>query len=284
MKKLLITTDFSTDAMHAVDYGYFLAKQLRANVILCNVVTVPAEIPQAGVIVWPMEESDVLMKESAEELEKLKSRLQLNDCPEGFKPTVTLISESGLLPDVVNQIINTECVDLVVIGNHHSDGLSTFLLGNHSKRIIDTATQTVVLVPNNVKAVPIKKIAFGIDLQNAQSDLAEVYKLITLAKELHAEILIVHIHDEKHQSVSLKKWMDGFLTELSNKADYPNIYYRVVDSDNIEKGLKWLCEHGQIDMLAMHHRQHGFFDSLIHRSHTQSMAGKLSIPLIVMPD
>ncbi|MEO7216533.1 universal stress protein [Mucilaginibacter sp.] len=283
MKKILIPTDFSADATHAVDYGYFLAKQLRANIILCNVVTVPAELPQAGVIVWPMDESDVLLKDSADELAKLKTRLQVNDRFEGFKPVVTIVNECGLFLDVVNQIINTEFVDLVVMGDHHSDGLSTFMLGNHSKRMIDAATQILVIVPNNANANPVKKIAFAVDLENAQSDLSEVYKLIPLAKELDAEILIVHIQDEKHQTVRLKKWMDNFLTELSNKADYPNIYYRIVKSENIEKGLKWLCEHGQIDMLAMHHRQHGFFDSLINGSHTQNMAGKLSIPLMVMP-
>ncbi|RWY54344.1 universal stress protein [Mucilaginibacter gilvus] len=283
MKKILIPTDFSSDATHAVDYGYSLAKQLRANVILCNVVTVPAEIPQAGLIVWPLYESDVLLKDSGDELAKLKKRLQLNSGLDGFIPEVTVINEYGMLPDVINQIINTGFVDLVVMGYHHSDGLSTFMLGNHSKRMIDAATQTLIIVPNNAKANPVKKIAFAIDLENAQSDLGEVYKLIPLAKELNAEILIVHIQDEQHQTVHLKKWMDNLLTELSNKADYPNIHYRIVKSENIEKGLKWLCEHGQIDMLAMHHHQHGFFDSLMNGSHTQNMAGKLSIPLMVMP-
>ncbi|RWY54378.1 universal stress protein [Mucilaginibacter gilvus] len=65
-EKILIATDFFADATHAVDYGYSLAKQLRANVILCTVVTVSAELPQADGIVWPMDESDILRKDSSD--------------------------------------------------------------------------------------------------------------------------------------------------------------------------------------------------------------------------
>jgi nucleotide-binding universal stress UspA family protein len=73
------------------------------------------------------------------------------------------------------------------------------------------------------------------------------------------------------------------MTELSDKADYPYIYYRLVKDDRTEKGLDWLCEHGQVDMLAMVHRPHGFFDGLLYGSYTQKMAAHISIPLLVFP-
>jgi nucleotide-binding universal stress UspA family protein len=36
MKKILIATDFSANAKHAAEYGYAIASQLKAGVILCN--------------------------------------------------------------------------------------------------------------------------------------------------------------------------------------------------------------------------------------------------------
>lgn len=277
-------TDFSANATHAAEYGYYLAKQMMADIILCNAITIPAEVPQAGVIVWPMEEIDMLQKDSDEELKKLYDHLIKHKKAEGFHPAVTMVNECGTLPDVVNNIINTQYADLVVMANHHSDGLSTLLLGNHTSKMINCATQPLLLVPGEVKFTPIKTIAFAIDLENAESDLEEVYKLIPLAKRLNAGILITHIHDEKYQTAALKKHMGDLLTELSSNANYAKISYRVVTSGNIEKGLTWLCEHAQIDMLAMHHRQHGFFDWITNSSHTQKMAGHLSIPLLVFTD
>lgn len=283
MKKFLVPTDFSANATHAADYAYLLAKQINADVILCNAVVIPAETPQAGLVSWPMEETDVLLKDSEEELKRLKAKLQQHDHSDKFRPAITFINEAGVVTDVVDRILNTQQIDLVIMGTHGNDSLGTFLLGNHSSKMIDNSLQSLLLVPPAAKFVPVKKIAFAIDLESAEKDLEELYKLIPLAKALHAEILIAHIQPENEPSADLKKWMDQFLTEISNKADYANIYYRIIAIEDTEKGLNWLCEHGQVDILAMLHHPHGFFDSLFNGSHTQRMASRITIPLLVMP-
>ena len=72
MKTILFPTDFSENSIHAVRYGYYLARQIKADIILCNAVIIPAEAPQDGLVVWPLEESDMLLKDSTSELVKLK--------------------------------------------------------------------------------------------------------------------------------------------------------------------------------------------------------------------
>jgi nucleotide-binding universal stress UspA family protein len=281
MKKILFPTDFSANATHAAEYGYQLAKQIKANIILCNAVILPAEIPQAGLVTWPVEEDELLIADSDSELKRLKAHLQQHDRTSHFRPTITFANGEGTVVDVVHHIVNTEKIDLVVIGTHESDGLSTFLLGNHCRNLIDSNLKKLLLVPFSARLKSVKKIAYAIDLENAGQALNDVYELIPLAKELSAEILITHISHEKDTTPEFEMWMKNFLTDISNKADYPNIYYRIVHSDNPEKGLAWLCEHGEVDILAMHHRQHGFFDALFNGSHTKKMADKLSIPLLV---
>jgi nucleotide-binding universal stress UspA family protein len=281
MKTLLIPTDFSPNAKHAVEYGYKLAKQIKANVILCNAVIVPAEIPQAGFIAWPMEEYDVLIDESAEELKKLKADLKHDE--DAFTPLISCFNEVGATADVVNGLIAKKNIDLVVMGTHRNSGLSSFLLGNHTRILIDTITKPLLLVPPKTPVTPIKKIAFAADFKQPEKDLGSVYALIPLAKALNAEILITHVYDGKDQSPEFHKWITNFLTDLSNKADYPHIYYRLVRNDYAEEGLDWLCNHGQIDMLAMIHRPHTFFDSILKGSYTQKMASHITIPLLVFP-
>ena len=65
MKKILIATDFSANAAHAAKYGYAIASQIKADVVLCNAFIVPAEVPQAGMLVWPQLEYDELVESSA---------------------------------------------------------------------------------------------------------------------------------------------------------------------------------------------------------------------------
>jgi nucleotide-binding universal stress UspA family protein len=274
MKTILISTDFSANSTHAVEYGYDLARQIKANVVLCNAVVVPAEIPQAGMVVWPMDEYDVLMDGSTEELNKLKENLAHRSDNTAFQPAITCVNETGILTDVVNGIISQQEIDLVVMGTHGKTGISGFIMGNHSRTMINTISKPLLLVPARAPFAPVKKIAFATDFRS-------IYDLLPLARLLHAEILLTHIYDEKNHSPEFEKWVKQFLTEISNKADYPHIYYRVVNNSNPEAGLDWLCEHGQVDMLVMIHRPHNFFDSLLQGSHTQKMAGHICIPLLV---
>lgn len=282
MKTILIPTDFSENAAHAAEYGYQLAKQLQTNIILCNAFVVPVEMPQASMVVWPMYEYDEIIQSCDNDIHTLKENLEKANT-DGFKPAIKCVNEAGALQDVISNLVEKHDIGLIIMGMHGAGGLSGFILGNHSRRMIDTATKPLLLIPPNAKDFPLKKIAFATDLNNIEKDLDAIFELITYAKLLNAEILLTYIEDKKYHATEFKKHMDELLTNLSNKADYPFIYYRLVKSRNTESGLDWLCEHGHIDMLAIVHRPHTFLDSIINGSHTQKMAGHISIPLLVFP-
>ena len=283
MKTLLFSTDFSDNAKHAAEYGYSLAKQIKANIVLCNAVTVPAEMPQAGVVVWPMEESEVLLDDSTNELQRLKAHLEQNDHSISFRPAVSYANGAGTLTDVIEHITANRQVDLVVMGTHASDSLSTFLLGDHSKKMIDSTTQPLLLIPPEAAFAPIKKIAFATDFKQLEVDMAAIYTLIPIARALNAEILLTNVYDEKNHSHEFQHLINSFLLELSNKADYPHIYYRLIKNGRTETGLDWLCEHGHVDILAMVHHSHNFLYNILAGSYTKKMADHIPIPLLVFP-
>ncbi len=282
MKKLLFLTDFSAHANHAADYGYYLAKQLKANAILCNIFTVPAETPHSTMLVWPMDDAGALEESSINELNKLKDHL-IKKHKGDFEPVVHVMNEQGYLADRVTDIVNGNHIDMVVMGTHGSSGLSTLLLGNHARNMIDATTKPLLLVPQKAKQKPVKKIAYASDFTNKKEDLAAIYNLIEFAKGLNAEILIIHIQDEEKPTASFKKWLDELLIELSNKANYHNIFYRIEEKPNTQYGLDWFCEYGQLDMLAMLHRPKDFLSNLISGSQTQKIANHIEIPLLVIP-
>lgn len=282
MKTLLVATDFSANARHAAEYGYNLAKQIKANMVLCNAVIVPAEMPQSGTIVWPMDDLELLLLDSTTGLESLKSDLEMAAHPNGFKPEITLKNESGIVTDVVESYVESHPVDLVVMGTH-GEGMSSFLLGNHSKNMIEATIKPLMLISPETQFVPLKKIAFATDFTDPKNDIESLFHLIPLAKTLGAQILLTHIYDGETIPEALKETIANFMTEVSNKANYPHIYYRSVRNSQVEAGLSWLCEHGQVDMLVMVHRPHSFIHRLLKSSHSEKMAGRLDIPLLVFP-
>jgi nucleotide-binding universal stress UspA family protein len=284
MKKILIATDFSANAAHAAEYGYAIASQVKDDVILCNAFIVPAEMPQGGTLVWPQFEYDELVQSSASELNELKKQLEHNNSDSSFKPGITSTSEVGAVTDVITEITGKADVELTVMGTHGAGKLDTFLVGNHSRRMINNTKGPLLLVPGSTAIKPIKKVAFATDLNDPERDLKAIYELIPLLKRLNAELLLTHIYNGDDPTYKFKKHIQQLLVELSNKANFPNIFYRIVSSNKAERGLDWLCDHGHVDVLAMVHRKHDLLDNLLIGSHTQKMADHIHIPLLVVPE
>ncbi|HEY2581088.1 MAG TPA: universal stress protein [Mucilaginibacter sp.] len=284
MKTLLVATDFSANAKHAAEYGYSLAAQLKKNLILCNAFSVPAEVPDAGFVSWTASEYDELNKDSEEELKELKDSLIKNDHSFSFKPTISVVNELGSVTDVLNTLVEKGNIEMTVMATHGNGRLGTFLLGNHSRKMIDAAKGLLMLVPVVAAITPIKKIAFATGFTEREKDLQIIKELIEVIRPLNAELLVSHIIDKKWPGEKLRGSLEQFLEEISKKVDYPHIHYRIVRSEKPEKGLNWLCHHGQVDVLAMVHRGHGFFNEIINGSHTKKMADLISIPLLVIPE
>lgn len=283
MKTVLIATDFSAGAAHAAEYGYYMAQQLKADVILCNAVLIPSDMPQVGLVVWPIDNYESYLESSTNQLEILKDQLETSPEKYSFKPMVMCSSKTGSVNNLVIELINKHEIALVVMGTHGSSGLSTFLMGNHSKSMIDHTVKPLLLIPPKVPVKPIKKIVFAADFKNAKDDLVSFYALILLAKSLQAEIVLTHIYHEKLNSPEDNEWVKQSLTKIAVDSDYTRISFRYIQNTKTEHGLQVLCIEEEADMLAMIHQPHSFIDSLIHGSHTHYMANHTSIPLLIFP-
>ncbi|MDB5013956.1 MAG: universal stress protein UspE [Daejeonella sp.] len=283
MKTVLIATDFSDGASHAAEYGYNLAKQLKADVILCNAVLVPADVAQVGMVVWPADNYEAFLDSSTKQLEILKTQLRTQSDKRDFKPDISCIIQVGSVNDLVNGIIEKHEIALVVMGTHGSSGLSTFLMGNHCRSMIDYAARPLLLIPPQVAIKPINKIVFAADFKNAKDDLVSFYALILLAKTLQAEIVLAHIYHDKLNTPENNEWVKQSLTKLAISSHYTNISFKYIQNDKTKYGLQNLCKQEEADVLAMIHQPHNFIDSMLHGSHTQYMANHTSIPLLVFP-
>ncbi|NHA02602.1 universal stress protein [Mucilaginibacter sp. HC2] len=283
MKTIVIATDFSEGSKDAARYGYHLAQQVRSNVLLCHAIIIPAEIPQSGLILWQDEEYELLLDDSAAALRDFKEVLDNSLPATGFHPVISCRSQPGIMANVVKAMAATPDSELVVSGTHQGGVLSDLLLGNHASNLIDSADKPVLLVAPGTKFRPVKKIAFATEFNDPENDLKHIYQLVYWARQLNAEVLLVHICSTKNESPVLKDNIADYLVDISNNADYPNIFYRLIRNDRVDEGLEWICDHGQVDMLAMVHQPRNLFGELFAHSHTKQMAGHLQLPLLVFP-
>ena len=286
MKKILIPTDFSASAKNAANYAMHLAKQMKANVKLCNVVMVPLEVPLAAHVSAPLITFESLEYEVEQELKryvkKLKEKDELETAPDTFHPSIEYAVGVGSVADAVTNFAANREVSLTVMGMSGAGGLGKFLIGSSSRAMVEATETPLLLIPDEARFMSIRKIAFATDLSKTDIDI--IHTLAGFARMFNAEILIVHISEEvPDDSIQQRNKINVFLNEVTNKVNYHKIYYQHVLDTEVDNGLEWLAEYGQMQMLAMVHRKHNVLHKLFRGSYTQRLKKRISIPLLVFP-
>lgn len=286
MKKILVPTDFSLAAKNAARYAMHLAKEMQANIKLCNAVMVPVEVPLAAHVSVPLVTFETLEDLAEDELKRTAQKMaeldELETAIDSHHPVIDYEVGFGPVTYVVTNVVTNHHVNLVVMGMTGAGGLGQVLFGSSSRAMVEAANFPILFVPFDASYQKLTKIAFATDLSKA--DIAVIHVLAGFARIFNAEILLVHISDHApdHDAASRKR-IDEFLTEITNKVNYHKIYYQHLLNDRVGDGLDWLAEYGQIQMLAMVHRKQPILYRLFKGSHTQRIRRRIEIPLLVFP-
>lgn len=285
MKTILVPTDFSLPAYNAARYALKLARQLKTKVTLFNAFEVPVEAPMAAQVAWPLMGYTSIKKEITAQLEndikKLLLEEQIDKSPNDEVLALGQVSEVGILIDVVRNIVEEQQAGLVVMGMYGSGALSQFFLGSNSRNMINKADFPLLLIPSKHIYKGLNKIAFATSLK--EEDLEQINSLVIFARYFNAEIHLVYVCEEQENEQSLQERSSSFLREITSKINYPQIYYRQIKFEDIDTGLEWLAVHGMVDLLVMVHRRTDLLTRMFTGSHTQKMARKIDIPLMVFP-
>jgi nucleotide-binding universal stress UspA family protein len=284
MKKILIGTDFSENAKNAAIFGYKLAVQTKSDIEICTAMIIPAEIPQAGVIVWPMEEYHVIEEGALAELKLLKKALETQHADGDFKPHISLKAQPGTATDVLKTLAEQDHADLIVAGTHGAGGLSGLMLGNHARNMIDATPTPLLLIPSGFRFTHIKTIAIALDMKHKAEDFTTITGILPLATLLNATIQLIHICHEGEDTAEAGLYLTEMVQEVKQIAGYAKTGSLIIKQAPTETGLNWLCNYGNVDMLAMVHHHRGLLASLFTGSHTKKMAGHIALPLLVIPE
>ena len=269
MKTILILTDFSAGAGRAATYGFRLAEQLKLNIRLCHAINTSTTDNRA------------LTK-----LTKLKNTLlgkrKKNLPPDVFVPLINCNVLTGTVTDLA-LILTDASVALTVIGTSGAGGQKKGFNGRDTHDMIESGRLPLLLVPELAPNVLPKKIAFATDLH--ENDVPILYSLATLARDLQAKIVIIHIDAGDADEVARKIQLRCFLDNVSKDIRFTDFSYRHIESGNISAGLNQILNEGWADMLVMSHNRRSQLESLLDTgdSYTREMAQDLRIPLLVFP-
>lgn len=139
-RTILVATDFSEHAEHALEYAARLAAQLDATIHLVHTITVPAMgISEMGVAYHSM------MIES----QTLKAQRALDDLVARYRDRASFAPprlEIGDARDVIDRVAEQIGADLIVMGTHGRRGVRRMLLGSVAESVVRSAPCPVLTI------------------------------------------------------------------------------------------------------------------------------------------
>lgn len=280
MIRIVLPTDFSKNAWHAIKYATFLFEQSPCTFIIIHA----HQVSPSGLISTINKERDtrlheITVKESERKLNKIVNHLnKINKVP-GHQFEGVLVADS-LLNAIGREVIDKD-VDYIIMGTQGASGLSEIFMGSNTVSVIKNINFCpVIAVPNSYDFSSFNEILFAANFKHLYQRV-ELQPLLDLVKLRKARINVIHINEEEklsEEQLELKKLLRNLLGEKDSVFEdfdyHPNIALKIND----------LTEKKNAGLIAMINSQHSFFKGLTHEPVVKKVAFKTKIPFLVLPE
>jgi len=269
--KILIPTDFSANADHAINYASLLGKSMKAKLILLHVYTPPVT---RGNIAYPLitEEIGRMMSEATEKLHKIASALS-----EDYGISCEHLVRMGSPVEEIVSEAESRQADLIVMGTLGASGLAKMVFGSNTASVMERATCPVLAVPaKSTLALP-KKIVFATDYED--NDMQTVKELIKITRRLKAEFILLHVSKENLRSD--RDLIEDFSKAVATEVHVVQPFYYVMHHDNPQEGIDHFVNSVGAHLIALSMRKRSIFIKLFDASLSKKMAYQARLPLLI---
>ena len=276
MKKILIPTDFSKNADHAIDYALNLFRCGRSHFYFVH-----AYADEAYEIGRFKSKIDLdLIKNELESKAKLaleNTLARIQDPLPNPRHHYSIKADFESLVDSVNHLVDQENIDLVVMGTKGATMGKTTTFGSNTVQVFKYVKYPVLAVPADYEYREPKHILFPTDYQLPYKR-RELKLLDNIAGFFKSEVHCMYFtkfDTLSHRQEDNKRFAEG---TLSNSY----VYFENQQANNVLLGISAYRENHQVDMIVMMNSRHSFLEDLLYRSTVDKMGLHTDVPLLVM--
>ena len=170
MKKILVPTDFSENAQQALDVAVQIAKKIDAEIVLLHVnEQIGAALPVSEYYyTYDRSIEEKYLNMVHENLEKMLGDVAARLEAHNIRTAVI----GGPFSTIVEDVAQTEGIDLIIMGTKGASGLKEFFVGSNTEKVVRTAKCPVLTVHDN-KTFEFKSIVVPTTLESDQKKLFE---------------------------------------------------------------------------------------------------------------
>ena len=279
MKKILVPTDFSDNALKAVDYAVAIAEKAASEIILLNAF-MAVDTTFSGRKAFFDEYNNSIATDRRDQLKNLQQVIEK-------KSTIKITSKfyTGGIRDSILKCAVDEKADLIVMGTQGASGIERMLWGSTTAGIIGDTTIPVLAIPNKAAWKGLKNILFATRQFEVDDKI-----LIPILKLAQLEAALVHVAvftdtDDKDLSHYLEhgRLLNAYQQTLP--ARFKDVKFKTehLEGKEFDETIERYIKEYDINMLVMTTYKRSFWESVFNRSTTKKMAYHINIPLLAIP-
>ena len=270
MKKLVVPTDFSENALCALHFAMELCPMLGAELEAIHVYALP--------------DTEVISGTNMRQIVKggmrafiKKGRKQASSAAAGLPIQTRLVQ--GLTEAQIVYLSNAEDIEMIVMGAEGSGGIGKKWFGSVAETVARQAHCPVLLIPEGASFSGFRHILFASDYNSAEPSMLDL--LTNFAGRFQASIHFVHV-EEPGEDTEYIKIEQRILDHLfRNGTPAFSFEMTCLHTEDFSKGLEQYSAEKKIDLLVMVATHRTFWETLFHHSRTKEMILQSKIPLLV---
>lgn len=266
MAHILLPTDFSDTSFKAATFAFDVYGTAGNKYTLVHSFLQPAfdnaMLPRIG---------DSMRIEAVNDLRRFERKCRK------YAGKVLLARKASpfQLTDVLNELVEEKAADLIVMGTQGEGNYG--LVGSNTTAVVRGAMAPVITVPSEWVPAPVGRIMLAYD--GGSLDRYTLDPLIDVARRANAEVVLAHVRDNivTFDTRVDRKQVAELLGGIPHK-------FVTVQGDEVSDTINDLARTGRIQLIAVIHRQRGFWEGLFHASKAKRMALHTTVPLLVLPE
>jgi len=269
MKKILIPTDFSENALKALRYAINIANRIDASLIVLHAYQVSHG---AGSL---LSLDRIIQDDREQEMYSL-----IHSVKPLLKKNITLEShvKHGNAVDLTIRAAEQLDADLILMGTTGADAIKKMFMGSTARNIIKNTDKAVLAIPLSYEGDYISNITLAYDNKTLK-DNTFLNPLLELIKINDAKLNLIAVVDDGNDNIKIDEELTNYLK--LNKIEHR---FSKISANSVSEGIIDFVRNNDTNLLCLIHHNRSWYENIFHRSVSENMAYESHIPLLVLRD